>query len=91
MNEKAAFPERFKACAVLWQNILWNTVFEYDTKACVDRLRIYWNAPVYKRNRKNPVLKKEWRKQLIPAGAWIPDSGKYPAYLISTPNACEWT
>lgn len=85
MNEKAAFPERFKACAVLWQNILWNTVFEYDTKACVDRLRIYWNAPVYKRNRKNPVLKKEWRKQLIPAGAWIPDSGKYPDYLISTP------
>lgn len=85
MDEKADFPKCFKTCAVLWQNVLWNTAFEYDAKVCADRLRMYWNAPVYARNRNKPVLKKEWRNLLIPAGAWIPDSGEYQDYLISTP------
>lgn len=85
IDEKASFPERFKTCAVLWQNILWNTAFEYDAEACADCLRTYWNAPVYTRNKKKPMLKKDWRNLLIPAGAWIPDSGEYQDYLISTP------
>lgn len=85
VDEKADFPKRFKACAVLWQNILWNTAFEYDAEACADRLRTHWNAPVYARNKKKPVLKKDWRNLLIPAGAWIPDSGEYQDYLITTP------
>lgn len=85
ISEKANFSERVKICAVLWQNILWNTAFEYDAEACADRMRTCWNAPIYAWNKNNPVLKEGWRKFLIPTGALIPDSGEYQDYLISTP------
>lgn len=85
VDQKADFPNRFKVCAILWQNILWNTAFEYDAKVCANRLRTYWNPPVYTKYKKKAVLKNDWRKYLIPDRAWISDSGEYPDYLISTP------
>lgn len=84
IDEKADYPNRFKICAVLWQNILWNTAYEYHASACTKQLKILWNAPVYGSPRQTGS-NNSWRNILIPNGARVPDSKQYPDYLICTP------
>ncbi len=84
IDEKADYPNRFKICAALWQNILWNTAFEYDGTACKKQLQKLWNAPVYVQT-KQTGTDKSWRHILIPNGACVPNLEHYPDYLVCTP------
>lgn len=83
MDEKANMQDCYRICAVLWQNILWNMAFEYDSTACADQLRVLWNAPVYGKIKK--TRKKRLRDFLIPFGARVEDTGQCLEYYFCTP------
>lgn len=84
IDEKADYLNLCKICAILWQNILWNTAFEYDEGICANQLRTLWNAPVYYRTTKKAV-KKRLRNLLIPYGAGISNIDQCPEYYFCTP------
>lgn len=83
INEKADYQKSFKTCAILWQNILWNTAFEYDAESCITQLRLLWNAPVYGYVRRTGQRRK--RNVLLPAHARVMNTDECPEYFFCTP------
>lgn len=83
IDEKADRQNCNRICAVLWQNILWNTAFEYNAVACAEQLRVLWNAPIYCKVKS----KGKWhiRNCLIPYGAKVIDTDLCLDYYFCTP------
>lgn len=86
INEQDDRYKKIKICSVLWQNILWNTAFEYNAEVFIKKFKEYWNAPLYtytkvKKERRN----KRWREFLIPYSAKVDDPEECYSYFFCTP------
>lgn len=83
INEKADRSKRFKICAVLWQNVLWNTVFEYNAEVCIEKLRQLWNVPVYGKAKRTGTRRR--RNLLIPVDAKVTNMDQCFGFYFCTP------
>lgn len=83
IDEKVGDYDQCRICAVLWQNILWNTAFGYDAQACAQQLKGLWNAPFYKKAKRIQI--RHLRDCLIPYGAMVTDAEDCPEFYFCTP------